>query len=311
MKITNNPAASVALPALFFSAYPSATKMLGITMKMSSRISKTFAALGIFFGCAAICSAQLTGGYKSISAADQAVVSAAEFAVAANNKAPANGTLKLVSIQRAEKQIVAGANYKMCLVLKSPDDSDQFNYQAIAKVFHNLKGEYSLTSWTVANCAPVAASKTNAAPVAGEKSAETLVKNLHKAHDADAGPFQKIALADQYFTKDLADLLRQEEALANGEVGVIDSDSLYGGNGGSEITRLTVGKPKYTGEKAVVTVNFRNYGKPDSLQYLLVWDSSKNWKISDIVYKDKSSFKTFLSDGVKGQIKEMEAAWNK
>ena len=259
---------------------------------------------------AAICPAQITGGYQSISATDKAVVNAADFAVAANNKAPANGTLKLVSIQRAERQVVAGMNYKMCLVLKSPDASDQFSYQAIAKVFHNLEGKYLLTRWTFANCAPVAASKTNAAPVAGEKSAETVIKNLHKAHDADAGPFQKIALADQYFTKDLADLLRQEEALANGEVGVIDSDSLYGGNGGSEITRLIVGKPKYTGEKAVVAVSFRNYGKPDSLQYLLVRDSSNNWKISDIIYKDQTSFKTFLSDGVKGQIKEMEAAWN-
>ena len=70
--------------------------MIGITMKMSSRISKTFAALVVVFGCAAICSAQITGGYESISATDKAVVSAADFAVAANNKAPANGTLKLV-----------------------------------------------------------------------------------------------------------------------------------------------------------------------------------------------------------------------
>ncbi len=97
---------------------------------------------------AAICPAQrMVGGYNEASKTDETVVETANFAVQAQNKAQ-KSDFKLTAIERVEKQIVAGANYRLCLSIEAGGASEQ----ATAVVYHNLQNQYELTSWTSGKC---------------------------------------------------------------------------------------------------------------------------------------------------------------
>jgi hypothetical protein len=102
----------------------------------------------------------ITGGYKAVSTDDAGVTGAADFAV--SKRAETNSEqedLALDSIDKAERQVVAGTNYRLCLTVSIGDESQQVQ----TVVYESLKQEYKLTSWTVADCAPQSAnrSKTN------------------------------------------------------------------------------------------------------------------------------------------------------
>jgi cystatin-C len=88
------------------------------------------------------------GGYKAASVSDEGVVAAAEFAVSKESETTEG--LALDEILKAESQVVAGTNYRLCLKVTLGDESQEVQ----AVVFRNLKGEHSLTSWTPKECAP-------------------------------------------------------------------------------------------------------------------------------------------------------------
>lgn len=94
------------------------------------------------------------GGYKTVSVEDEKVLEAADFAVATQSEK--NETyIELTSIEKAESQVVAGVNYRICMkVTASADDETEEDAEEVtafvkAIVFRNLKDEFSLTSWTV------------------------------------------------------------------------------------------------------------------------------------------------------------------
>jgi len=98
-------------------------------------------------------SAQRTGGYREIDKADEGAGAAAEFAVKAESEKK-EMTYKLVSIEHAEAQTVAGINYRLCLNVgyhKQDDDVDTTEFVRVV-VYRNLQNQYSLTSWTEENC---------------------------------------------------------------------------------------------------------------------------------------------------------------
>ena len=100
-----------------------------------------------------IVSAQRTGGYREIDKADEGAAAAAEFAVKAESEKK-EMTYKLVSIEHAETQTVAGINYRLCLKIgyhKQDDDVDTTEFVRVV-VYRNLQNQYSLTSWTEENC---------------------------------------------------------------------------------------------------------------------------------------------------------------
>ena len=100
-----------------------------------------------------IVSAQRTGGYREIDKADEGAAAAAEFAVKAESEKK-EMTYKLVSIEHAEAQTVAGINYRLCLKIgyhKQDDDVDTTEFVRVI-VYRNLQNQYSLTSWTEENC---------------------------------------------------------------------------------------------------------------------------------------------------------------
>lgn len=126
-------------------------------MKKSLRIAIALIALQVAFSCVYLVQAQgrrppIVGGYKEVSPDDAGVVAAADFAVAeaAQKK---ELTIKLIAIQRAEQQVVAGINYKLCLKVEVSDKDSEAKVQDVqVVVYRNLQNVQSLTSWEDAEC---------------------------------------------------------------------------------------------------------------------------------------------------------------
>jgi NlpE N-terminal domain len=85
----------------------------------------------------------LVGGYAPADAADGRVRSAADFAMA-NEARRLDQIIRLEAIPHAERQIVTGTNYRFCLTVATRKASQSPE----VVVDQNLKGQYSLTSWT-------------------------------------------------------------------------------------------------------------------------------------------------------------------
>jgi cystatin-C len=124
-------------------------------MKNAGR-SKTFLlSLGLLLAVVSTVSAQKVGGYKTIAKTDAGARAAAEFAVDAQAERK-NLNIELVSIEKAESQVVAGTNYRLCLKITTSGAEDEADVTITVRVivFRNLKGVYSLTSWMEEDCAP-------------------------------------------------------------------------------------------------------------------------------------------------------------
>ena len=118
-------------------------------------IALTAAALGAVSAAGAW--AQVTprvGGYREVSVKDAQVVAAARFAVKERAR-KAGGAVTLVSIDGAERQTVAGANYRLCLKVDEVDEANNVEVTEHVRVvvYQNLKREYTLTSWKTEDCA--------------------------------------------------------------------------------------------------------------------------------------------------------------
>ena len=126
-------------------------------MKKSLQVVIVLVALGIVFGSVMISFGQgrpIVGGYKEVATDDAEVQAAAEFAVSEQKKKQDDDSLTLVSIEHAERQVVAGTNYRLCLKVKAADEDDAGVEPQDVKVvvFKSLKQEYSLKSWDEENC---------------------------------------------------------------------------------------------------------------------------------------------------------------
>ena len=125
-------------------------------MKNSLRVLSLLVALGVAFGGVIAGLAQtrpIVGGYKAVSTDDPEVVKAAEFAVSARRESE-GVSLKLVSVERAERQVVAGMNFRLCLRVALDDENEDARETQEVKVlvFRSLQKEHSLKSWDVAEC---------------------------------------------------------------------------------------------------------------------------------------------------------------
>lgn len=122
---------------------------------------------GIIFGGASAARAQteeiavpMVGGYSTVETDSAEVLAAAKSAVKAQAKKQRT-KIKLSGISKAERQVVAGSNYRLCLQIETTEKGKKTAVPQTIQtvVFLNLKQKYSLTSWAVAAC-------TDAAPVA-------------------------------------------------------------------------------------------------------------------------------------------------
>ncbi len=119
------------------------------------------AVCAVVFGSAANAFAQtsppIVGGYGTAETTDNEVRAAANFAVKAQAKKQKT-VIKLISVNNAAKQIVAGTNYQICLSVEATDRKKKTAVPQTIQtvVYKNLKGKYQLTSWTIAACADAA-----------------------------------------------------------------------------------------------------------------------------------------------------------
>ena len=87
----------------------------------------------------------IVGGYADASNSDPEVVAAARFAIKTETQ-KLHARITLVLIERAEVQVVAGLNYRLCMRVKMKGKTRNVS----AVIYKNLKQKYSLTSWSAA-----------------------------------------------------------------------------------------------------------------------------------------------------------------
>lgn len=109
------------------------------------------AAFGATFGVsragAVVQGPPMVGGYKPVATNDPEVTAAARFAVAAQGQKE-GVTIDLSSVLAAERQTVAGANYRVCLEVEVEGAAQTVK----AVVFKSLQKQYQLKSWEEADC---------------------------------------------------------------------------------------------------------------------------------------------------------------
>jgi hypothetical protein len=107
-------------------------------------------AINAVMGCMLGLQAQeppVAGGYQEASRTESDVVSAAKFAIK-EEKRKKGVRLSLISIERAETQVVAGINYRLCLRVKIKGKIRSVR----TVVYKNLQQKYALSSWEEGDC---------------------------------------------------------------------------------------------------------------------------------------------------------------
>ncbi|MDT5063547.1 MAG: hypothetical protein QOH63_4006 [Acidobacteriota bacterium] len=122
----------------------------------------------------------IVGGYAETSNNDPEVVSAARFAIRAEGRRQ-GARITLLSIERAEQQVVAGINYRLRLRVNVKGQTQN----ATAVVYQNLQNKYSLSQWDA---------DSNGAGSSGSASANSTIDQLVKT------------LAEAYTSKSLGSL---------------------------------------------------------------------------------------------------------
>ena len=126
-------------------------------------------------------------------------------------------------------------------------------------------------------------------------SPDALVADLYKANKQKRSPFfqtRSRALLYKYFEKSLADLIWKDAVHSKGEVGAIDGDPLYDAQD-MEIKKFAIKKPRYEEGRALVDVTFENFGKPQTIMYIVV-KGKTGWRIRDIVYSEGRTLRSEL-----------------
>jgi Aspartic acid proteinase inhibitor len=126
-------------------------------MKKSLRPGLILIALGIAFGSVIVGTAQqrppTVGGYKKTAANAPEVVSAAEFAVKEQTR-KGGSSIRLISVEAAESQLVQGMNYRLCMQVEIEDEVNNVIVTQGVRVivYRDLKKKYALSKWEEADC---------------------------------------------------------------------------------------------------------------------------------------------------------------
>jgi len=146
---------------------------------------------------------------------------------------------------------------------------------------------------------------------AGTEDPHVIVAELYAAQDAGASPFfqtENRALVDKFFTKEFANLIWKDAVTANGEVGALDFDPLFGSHD-PQITDFEIMETGWGGDDkfgaddvAVVQVTFKNAGAEQMVSFQFKEGNDKQWKIDDIRYpnQDNLQLKELLTAAVGG-----------
>jgi hypothetical protein len=128
---------------------------------------------------------------------------------------------------------------------------------------------------------------------AGDLSPKDVVAQLYKAYGSEQTSAGETRLFTRYFDDELLKLYLKDKREAKGEVGRIESVPLYNAQE-IEITDFSISEPKITeGINALVTVRFKNIGKPTRVGCVLR-RTVHGWKISDLRYDNGYSLKKIV-----------------
>ena len=122
-------------------------------MKKNLQITMMCAAFAVLFACAGTSFAQppRVGGYKSAPVDDAGVVAAANFAVSDHSQKN-DVSLEIVAIKKAERQVVQGTNYRMCVEVKATGEGSDDTQFVEVVVYQDLKRAYKVTGWKPDAC---------------------------------------------------------------------------------------------------------------------------------------------------------------
>jgi hypothetical protein len=107
--------------------------------------------------------AQVPGGYRLVPNDDSESVAAAKAAVRQESQ-KLGKNIVFSSIVYAQRQVVSGTNYKLCLKVKVNGTSKR----AETVINRDLQKQYSLTSWNWGQCTKPAELKTSPASPSGQ-----------------------------------------------------------------------------------------------------------------------------------------------
>jgi Cystatin domain len=90
----------------------------------------------------------IVGGFGMAETSSPVVIDAVKFAVSEKNAQPEARRVKLISIKSAQQQVVAGMNYKVCIMVRQKTKA----YTVSTTVYRDLSGAMILTEWVRARC---------------------------------------------------------------------------------------------------------------------------------------------------------------
>ena len=157
-------------------------------MNKSLIIAVLLTAIGLLSIGGQLSQAQMVvGNFRQIATTDKTVVAAANFAVQTRRETVKDVSLELTAIESAERQVVAGSNYRLCLSLQSNRKSQQ----ATATVYLNLQNEFSLSSWSADKCT---GSDTHRKPQSDGSEQSTTLESVGYKGSLESGKIKSLIL---------------------------------------------------------------------------------------------------------------------
>lgn len=156
-------------------------------MKKSLFCAAILIAMGLIFTSAGFGQGRVLGGYKVIETTDAGAVNAAKFAIKAQSEKD-EMEYELGDIVKAERQAVAGSNYRLCMDV-SANGGDGSYVQAVVNV--DLKNNFKVLSWASSDCG--GPSETGSAPKTASGSAYKVIVKT----DPGAGLAADVAVKTQ------------------------------------------------------------------------------------------------------------------
>lgn len=142
---------------------------------------------------------------------------------------------------------------------------------------------------------------------------DAILRDLYKAHNAQAGPFaqrKNRKLVERYFTKELAGMIVKDAVQADGDAGAYGFDPLYASQD-PQVEHFKIGTVQWGGLKkrdddpddegfALVALTFKDSGKWREMRFGFEVQADKTWRISDIHYPDGPSLLSILREAYPG-----------
>lgn len=142
-------------------------------MKINKNLFTLLALVTLMAGSALMASAQIAGGYSAAAVTDKDVKEAAAFAVS-NKNAHSQQSFKLVQILKAERQVVAGMNYMLCMSATEGGGTKAETYDAI--VYVDLQKKMELSHWAKSDCAGIPSKPATPKPVPDKPANQKPIK---------------------------------------------------------------------------------------------------------------------------------------